>query len=107
MKHYHDTGTAGDQVIEYEGKAAQQDEAVLTILKLYYPESLSPTEVHAIYIKTGRDCPVTSIRRALTNLTKEGLALKTDVMKDGQYGRKEHTWRFHVPVGPVVQMSLF
>jgi Fe2+ or Zn2+ uptake regulation protein len=107
MNHYHDTGTAGTKEREYEGKAAQQDEAVLGILKLYYPASLSPSEVHEIYCQTGRDCPVTSIRRALTNLTKEGFLIKTDVMKDGQYGRKEHTWKVYVPVGPVVQMTLF
>jgi Fe2+ or Zn2+ uptake regulation protein len=107
MNHYHDTGTAGSKVKDYEGKAAKQDEAVLTILKLYYPESLSPTEVHAIYIQTGRNCPLTSIRRALTNLTKESLAVKTDVMKDGSYDRLEHTWKYYVPAGPVVQMRLF
>ena len=37
--------------------------------------------------------PLTSIRRALTNLTNAGELVKTDKQMKGMYGRPEHQWR--------------
>jgi hypothetical protein len=39
------------------------------------------------------ECPITSVRRALTNLTNEDKIIKTDVKVVGLYGKKEHLWR--------------
>jgi len=39
------------------------------------------------------NAPITSIRRAITNLTKDGYLVKTRRMKDGQYGIRNHTWQ--------------
>jgi hypothetical protein len=39
------------------------------------------------------ECPITSIRRALTNLTNEGKIIKTGVKTVGLYNKKEHLWR--------------
>ena len=37
--------------------------------------------------------PLTSIRRAMTDLTAEGMLVKTDYRVEGSYGKKVHTWR--------------
>jgi len=37
--------------------------------------------------------PLTSIRRAVTNLEKQGKLVKTDRMVMGTYGKMVHTWR--------------
>jgi hypothetical protein len=37
--------------------------------------------------------PITSIRRAINTLTQAGLLVKTDVLKVGDYGAMNHTWR--------------
>ena len=37
--------------------------------------------------------PLTSIRRAITDLTTEGMLIKTDYRVKGNYGKKVHTWR--------------
>lgn len=37
--------------------------------------------------------PITSIRRALTDMTTAGKLIKTDVKRTGMYGRNEHVWR--------------
>ena len=37
--------------------------------------------------------PLTSIRRAMTDLTAECMLVKTDYRVEGSYGKKVHTWR--------------
>lgn len=44
---------------------------------------------------TGLYCakwPITSIRRAITNLTNDGELVKHDRMRMGDYGKDNHTW---------------
>ena len=40
------------------------------------------------------DAPLTSVRRAMTNLTKDGLLEKTELKAEGIYGRPEHFWKY-------------
>jgi hypothetical protein len=37
--------------------------------------------------------PITSIRRALSTLTSAGLIIKTDRLREGEYGALNHTWK--------------
>ena len=37
--------------------------------------------------------PITSVRRALTNLTNENFLEKTNNMMEGIYGKPEHIWQ--------------
>ena len=39
--------------------------------------------------------PITSIRRALTNLTKQGKLIKTNEKRIGMYGRSEYVWKLN------------
>ena len=39
--------------------------------------------------------PITSIRRAITTLTKRGYLIKSDEMKKGLYGVSEYVWRLN------------
>ncbi len=39
--------------------------------------------------------PITSIRRAITNLTNFGTLIKTDYQKDGRYNVKNYLWEFN------------
>ena len=52
-------------------------------------EPLSPSMVHFL---TKLKCPITSIRRAMTNLSKAGSLKKTTKYTIGKFGRKEHLW---------------
>ena len=54
------------------------------------PILLKPSQVLK---KLNLECPITSVRRALTNLTNEDKIIKTDVKVVGLYGKKEHLWR--------------
>ena len=60
---------------------------------IYLPEFFSPDEIYQI-IKG--DAPLTSIRRAISNLAnprKWDMLFKTDKMKMGLYGKMVHTWK--------------
>ena len=52
-------------------------------------EPLSPSMVHFL---TKLKCPITSIRRAMTNLSQAGKLKKTPKYTVGKFGKKEHLW---------------
>jgi len=39
------------------------------------------------------DVPITSVRRAMCNLTKRGFLVKTDNQIEGRYGKVNYTWK--------------
>ena len=53
------------------------------------------------------DCsvPITSVRRALTDLTNDKVLKKSEVMKMADYGKDNHLW-YLAPMKPV-QLKLF
>ena len=61
---------------------------------MYSTDKLTPSEVYLIYnVDYKPNTPITSIRRAMNTLTKRGKLVKTDEMKEGEYGKPEHCWR--------------
>jgi hypothetical protein len=52
-------------------------------------EPLSPSMVHFL---TKIKCPITSIRRAMSDLSKDGKLVKTDQFTIGKFGKREHLW---------------
>jgi hypothetical protein len=95
---YHNTTNAGVQlVIDFESKAKAQEKAILMgMLSIRYNGSYAgPSEIHDFLIKFGfidKHTPLTSIRRAITNLTKKGYLRKTNIKVTGKYGRQEYCW---------------
>ena len=55
--------------------------------------------------QSGLNCPITSIRRAMTDLTNLGKIVKTDRQIKGLYGNAEHLWE--LPLLEPKQVSLF
>lgn len=89
--HYHDSGSAPTDLLPaYEFQASKQDQAVLGLFDYAHPGyKASPSQVHAVFPQW----PLTSIRRAMTNLTERGLLEKLDETVEGVYGRPERVWR--------------
>ena len=89
MSYYNTNKEKGTELLQSECKAQTQEELILTLFnKGVY---LSPDDVLDICNKE-HAYPITSIRRALTNLTDKGLLAKTDRFKLGKLGKKTHTW---------------
>ena len=68
----------------------QKQEDVIYLLFNGNDVHLSPDMIKTLLVQ---DYPITSIRRALTNLTDKGLLKKTNEMVMGKYGKKTHTWK--------------
>jgi hypothetical protein len=81
----------------YEEKAKKQDELILDIFKERADQWLTPFQVEAIVrFKTGKNYPITSIRRSITNMTKRGDLLKScEASKKGIYNMPNHCWTFN------------
>ena len=88
--YFNTTGAVGRTLAEREGKAVTQEDRILEYYVAQWPVARTPSEVQAALGMQG--VPLTSIRRAITNLTKQGRLLKTVSKKQGKYGREEYCW---------------
>lgn len=89
---YNTTCLKGDELLEQTQKALSLQELIFELFKCD-PHKKTPFEVSTVLLKNGYKHPIWSIRRALTNLTKESKLLKSqhaDVL--GDYKAKNHTW---------------
>ena len=88
MTFYNTIEETADELAESQAKAQTQNEK---ILDCFYScdEPLSPSMVLA---RSGLNCPITSIRRAMTNLSNEGHLEKTNDYLKGIYVKREHLW---------------
>ena len=94
-------------------KASSQQERILAFFMSNPGRLITPDEVwtHVFPVRDfgddSRNTPITSIRRAMTNLTKDGLLVKTCHMRAGYYGDPVHCWQLAAPRHGHVQKSLF
>jgi hypothetical protein len=103
MSYYNTTNQSGDTLKEYKRKALTQEEEILHYLSRY-GLTFSASEIQDSLFK---DCnvPITSIRRALSNLSNpnnivvnNGIVTPPPLIKKagqikGKYGRPENTYK--------------
>lgn len=100
MQTYYNTNNeVGTTLLTSNKKAKKQEDVILDFFKRNKGQAYTPYEVLVFcYPKhphfEGFEVPLTSIRRAITNLTSEGVLEKTGLMKECQYGKFVHTWKF-------------
>ena len=90
------TDTKGDQLEEYEQKAQSQEKIILRFFKenkIMY----TPSQVMNWLRDDLGNPPLTSIRRAMNNLSTRGLLIKTNKQHPGPYGRPEYYWKLPEP----------
>ena len=87
VSYFNTCGAKGAELKEYRAKADRQDDKVQDVLR-----TLGKASPSQVWIALGRAYPITSIRRALTCLTMDDIAVKTDEKVIGEYGRPEHLW---------------
>ena len=88
---YNTTHLRGDELKKRKISADGQCRAILDFFKGNPQGLFTPFEVQTY---TGMEkTPITSIRRALNTLTSEGLIIKTEIMRPGEYGMPNHTWK--------------
>ena len=93
MTFYNTIGETPEELAVSIAKAKSQEAKIIKCLEFYeskYPNlRFGPSMVLSM---TGLKCPLTSIRRAMTNLSNEGKLIKTHVKMEGMYGKQEHLW---------------
>ena len=86
---YHNTNDeTGIQLGKSEIKCVHQEELIFRTFQVF--ARLKPSDLLIGF----PEYPLTSIRRAITNLTRKGLLIKTDETALGIYGKNEHFWKF-------------
>ncbi|QDP53901.1 MAG: hypothetical protein Unbinned202contig1002_30 [Prokaryotic dsDNA virus sp.] len=89
MSFYNTINESGNELKNSNQKARSQEDLIYSYF-LTAGKSLSPSQIlETLKLK----CPITSVRRALTNLTNEEKLVKTDDYVQGGFGKKEHLWR--------------
>ena len=86
--YYNTTNEKGATLFDSERKAQSQEEKILTFFQTHL-DQFSPTSIKRLVLPNS---PLTSIRRAITNLTKAGKLKKTGIKVLGTYGKLEHCW---------------
>jgi len=88
LTYHNTTDVAGDTLTHYRRSAQTQNDTILSLFQIH--RRLSPSQVSD---HTDHHWPLTSIRRAISDLTKEGRLQKTEVKVRGRYGKPEHVWQ--------------
>ncbi len=97
--HHNTTNEKGKVLKDFEDRAKGQEGEILRLFKRQFAKKksaeFSPSQIHnRIWYQDDKNYPITSVRRALTNLTGMGLLEKTNKKRMGPYGRPEYIWRF-------------
>lgn len=114
MNSYHNTtNLTGPALAQAEGQARTQEEQILEYFRNCYRANegrkstsmRSPSQVWKFF---GQGWPITSVRRAITNLTNAGkLEQVPGETRAGEYGRPEGCWIYKVQPVTGRQQSLF
>ena len=97
MPYYNTNRETGGEPHERTKQQKNKKRLVLAVFETYPNEPLTPDDVHN-FIKENSDdpnsklWPITSIRRAISDLTKNSKLYKTDIKKTGSYGKRVHCW---------------
>ena len=92
-----------DSALKESHRKIRKQEDLIYSLFVKRNRPLSPSMVLS---ESGMNCPITSIRRAMTDLTNSGRIVKTDRQVKGIYGKAEHLWELPDMEEPK-QVSLF
>tara|TARA_Y100001938_G_C8030360_1_gene400298 strand:+ start:400 stop:690 length:291 start_codon:yes stop_codon:yes gene_type:complete len=89
--YYNTNNETGHTLNSSRNQAKSQEELIYSLFERNQNAYITPFEIHDLLETLS---PITSIRRAISNLTKDGKLVKTDKMKEGPYGKKIHCWKF-------------
>lgn len=91
MKSFHNTiSLKGDELNQAESTCKTQEKIINEIFNKS-PQGLSASQVLSVFPST--KTPLTSIRRAMTNLCSKGVLTITANKVTGLYGRPEHIYK--------------
>jgi len=94
--YYNTNSLSGEDLLDADNTAMKQEDRIFEFFKANNDLLMTPSEVgKELFRYTG--VPLTSVRRAMSNLTKQGKLIKTEETKDGLYGKPEYCWELKLP----------
>lgn len=87
---YNTTKVTGETLKRYQAQAEAQEDLALLHFMLHPDDELTPEDIRRVVMPK---CPLTSARRAVTNLAIEGFIEKLTRQVKGMYGKPVHVWR--------------
>lgn len=91
--YYNTTSQKSEVLKDYTEKALTQSDRILDIYMKAGEMGASPSQVLMMLNAKGKNYPITSVRRAITDLTAAGKLVKTANTTYGLYGRPEYIWK--------------
>lgn len=94
-KYHNTTHLTGEQLTREIVRTGSQNDKVLQWF-LRHPGEWSPSQVWVLTNMKAEGVPLTSIRRAITDLSDPrngGYLVRTETMRQGLYGKPEGCWR--------------
>ncbi|MCP4568363.1 MAG: hypothetical protein GY841_12365 [FCB group bacterium] len=101
MTYYNTTAETGDRLKDSETKTGTQTDRILSYFKSRPTGLFSPADIQDRVLP---GAPLTSVRRAMTDLTADGLLRKTGRLVPGKFGKLNYCWKL---AAAPVQLSLF
>jgi hypothetical protein len=90
LSYFNTNNESGKTLVNSELNAKCQEFLIISYFRQYPFVNLTPFEVKERLKML--NIPITSVRRAITNLAKKGLLLKSQEMKKGIYGKLNYCW---------------
>jgi len=97
---YNTTHEQGQKLEDLNQKASGQQERILQYFKENRQHSFTPHQINEVF----PEYPITSIRRAMSNLTQQERLIKTDRKVMGKYGADNYCWKYKTEF---IQSKLF
>jgi len=92
---FHNTiNQSGNDLVKSKRDANRQQDIIYDFFKLNPDKEFTPFEILDL-VYPNSITPVTSVRRAMTNLTEEKHLIQTATMKQGPYGKPNHCWKLN------------
>lgn len=88
---YYNTNTETGEVLKQShAKALTQEQKILRYFQDHPSREFTPFDIQRNVLY---DSPVTSVRRAMTDLTTDGKLEKTDTQKMGKFSKMNYCWK--------------
>jgi len=95
MSYYNTNKLSGKDLETAINKAKSQEEQIKVFMKANSNKSYTPHDLQNDFIEYNVVFFITSVRRALTNLTNDNILIKSEKTVITDYGSRNHKWRYN------------
>ena len=94
MTYANTTNLKGNELKVTKEKAMSQRDAIIYAFKTIKID-FTASQMWEILYKDNGNTPLTSVRRAMSYLSRDGYLIKTERTQKGIYGKKEHFYKLN------------